>query len=222
MRHRFMLLAIIIIVFAAVGFAEKHEFIFALYGAAAGNGCSYADALKAENAALRNQIAAYAGSITPANNGIIARIYASYPFNDQKAVVVDKGSNHAIRSLMPATIGGVVLVGQVTKIFVNHSIVRTIASSDWQIPVRIGPRKVPGLFVGGFAPRITMIPNEKAIAIGDEIIAASQDLPYGLAVGTVESFRTDAQAGIFQEAAVALGYDAHSLTELTLLPWTPD
>ena len=187
-----------------------------------------ADALRIENALLKDQIAAlsvasstYAVTSENASTRRV-NIYASYPFNNQNIVSVDGGIEQGIQPMMPVTIGGRILVGQVTKTFKNYSLVRTLLSPDWQVAVRIGQHKVPGLLIGGPTVRAAMIANDKKISVGDVVIAASHDMPYGLKIGTIESVHPDTAAGVFQEARVHFDYTLNDLTELTILLWTPE
>lgn len=214
-----------LVIFAAliiIGFAGKRFLMFGVSRLTSGNRCASADAAQAENDALRERVAACRAPLTGSPKTLRADVYASYPFNNQNVVLIALGADQGIRPRMPATLGGEVLVGQVVETFKHASAVRTIVSPDWQIPVRIGPHKVPGLLMGGPTVRVGMIPADRPVAVGDVLIAASRDLPYGLRVGTVSSVTTSVAGDIFQEATVALGYDLYNLTELTIMVWTPD
>ena len=183
------------------------------------------ETLRAENNALKAALlAAQSVGIVNTNDGklIFANVFAQYPFNGHSLVRVDKGALDGMRVGYPATFGGSVLAGQVNAVYARQSVVRMIGSPDWQIPVRIGPHKVAGLLIGGTVPHISMISADKKIAAGDEIIAASNDLPYGLVIGTVSSLAKDLTGGIFQEAIVTFSYDAKDIAELAFMIWTPE
>ncbi len=222
MRQRLSIIGICVIFVLAGGSALKYALTAAGRNVARWNICVQNNGAQAENNALREKISALtvaSGVFTPQT--VVANVYASYPFNNQNTITIDVGSDRGMQHMMPATMGGVILVGQVTKVFAHQSMVRMMTSPDVQMPVRIGPRAIPGLLIGGPQVRVEMIPQNKKIAVGDSIIAASLDAPYGLKIGTVESFRADTQTGVFQEAMVALGYDPYTLTTLTLLLWAP-
>ena len=178
------------------------------------------DALKAALAGARKP----AGIMVGAHDGtlIFADVFASYPFTGRSIVRVNKGVADGMRVGYPATFGGSVLAGQVTEVHGRYSVVRMVGSPDWQIPVRVGPRKVAGLLVGGTVPRVSMIPADKSVATGDAVITASDDLPYGLTVGTVGSVSAEAVGGVFKEADVVFPYDARDVAELAFMVWTPD
>ncbi len=184
------------------------------------------ETLSAENAALK--VALGVAQSTPDairhEDGtlIFADVFATYPFAGRSAVRVNKGVRDGMRVGYPATFGGSVLTGQVTEVYNSYSVVRMVGSPDWQIPVRIGPHKVAGLLVGGTVPRISMIAADKKIAVGDAIIAASNDLPYGLTIGTVSSISAETAGGVFQEAVITFSYDAQDIAELAFIIWTSD
>lgn len=213
---------IIFAVFVVVGFAGKQPFTRAVGRFISWNRSVPIDVLRAENDALREQIRACKATAAVPAQTVRADVYASYPFNNQNVVFIAAGLDEGVRVMMPATIGGVALVGQVIQTFKHSSAVRTITSPDWHIPVRVGPSKAPGLLIGGPTVRVSMIPATLTIAVGDAIIAASKDMPYGLRVGAVSSVAATTAGGVFQEAAVKLGYDLYNLTELTIMLWIPD
>ena len=213
---------VIFAVFIAGGFLGKQSLMRAVSRLLSWNRHTPIDAMMVENDALREQVAACKAWGAVSAHTVRADVYASYPFNNQNVVLIAAGSDEGVRVTMPATIGGAVLVGQVIQTMKHGSMVRTISSPDWQMPVRVGPYKAPGLLMGGPTVRVGMISTTLKITVGDAIIAASKDLPYGLRVGTVSSVSATASGGIFQEAAVKIGYDLYTLTELTIMLWTPD
>ncbi len=182
------------------------------------------EALRAENAALKTALLAAYSAAPAIQDGkmLFADVFAEYPFTGRSSVRVDKGKQDGMRVGYPATFGGSVLVGQVTEVRSRYSVVRMVGSPDWQIPVRVGPHKVAGLLVGGSVPRISMIAADKAVAAGDEIVAADNGLPYGLTIGTVSSLAPDSTGGVFQEAGIKFPYDARDVAELAFMAWIPD
>ena len=183
------------------------------------------ETLRSENNALKTALLATEVSVIPGEHDsklMFANVFAEYPFNGHSSVRVDKGATDGMRVGYPATFGGSVLVGQVIAVHNQQSVVRMIGSADWQIPVRIGPHKVAGLLIGGTVPRISMIPTDKQIAVGDEVIAASNDLPYGLVIGTVSSLSKGLTGEIFQEAIVSFSYDIRDIAEIAFMVWTPE
>lgn len=184
------------------------------------------ETLRAENDALRAALLktnAAASAVSQKDGTIIfADVFAAYPFNGRSALRVDKGQIDGMRVGYPATFGGSVLAGQVTEVHNRYSIVRMVGSPDWQIPVRVGPHKVAGLLVGGTVPHISMIPADKVVGVGDVVVSASSELPYGLTIGTVNAVSPEAAGGVFKEAGVEFPYDVRDVAELGFMVWTRD
>lgn len=188
------------------------------------NICGDVAAVRLENEVFRERLNALtATSSEPVAAGArVAFIHAAYPFNNSNRISIDKGAAEGVGLFMPATVGGTIFIGQVVSVFKQYSIVRTVFSPDWQVPVRIGPRKIPGLLQGGPVVRVFMIDNDKTIYAGDSIITAGREMPFGLKIGVIDAIRSDTTAGVFQEATVLFSYALTDLTELTLLPWTSE
>lgn len=139
-----------------------------------------------------------------------ARVYSTYPFNNRKTIVIDAGSNDGLTTLMPVAVAPGVLLGYISDITPSYSIVRTVLSSDFKIPVRIGQNSEDALLEGGNAPIASMIERTKKIAAGDPIYTASAQFPYGLLVGTVNAL-TETDGGYFKNAGVQLSYAINEL-----------
>lgn len=227
MRYSFaVIVATLGIFFILAGPAGRYAtFLSATRFVRSGQPLDY-ETLRAENEALKAAIskAAPAGLFLGQHEDAVmfADVFATYPFGGRLAVRVNKGRSDGMRVGYPATFGGSVFVGQVTEVHSRYSVVRMIGSPDWQIPVRVGPHKVAGLLVGGTVPRIAMIPADKEIVVGDDIVSASIELPYGLKIGTVSIVSEDIEGGVFKEAEVAFPYDVRDIAELAFTVWTRD
>jgi cell shape-determining protein MreC len=221
-----VLIAVLGLFFAFMGGARRYQLLLSLNRFVRGGDILNYETLRAENTALKSalSLARPAINTAPQKEGalIFADVFAAYPFTGRSSVRVTKGAIDGMRVGYPATFGGSVLVGQVTEVHNRYSIVRMVGSPEWQIPVRVGPHKVAGLLVGGTIPRISMLAADKSIVVGDVIIAASNDLPYGLVIGTVSSLSTEAMGGVFKDAVVTFSYDARDVAELAFMVWTPD
>lgn len=180
-------------------------------------------ALRLENASLRAEILEISNNIIPFKSDTLAvKVFSSYPFNNKNLLSINKGREQGVVEGMPVAVGDQIIVGQVSQAFKNYSLVRTIFSPDWEIPVRIGEKKVPALLIGGPELRLTMIVNDKPIFDGQTIFAAKNNLPYGLKIGEVANVTNDSATGVFKEAGVKLDYDFNDLTDLSVLLWTAD
>ena len=214
------------IFFAFMGSDARYRLLLSVNRFVRGGDALDYETLRAENVALKSAL-----SLAHSPNGsalqkdgtlIFADVFAAYPFTGRSSVRVNKGAADGMRVGYPATFGGSVLVGQVTEVRNRYSIVRMVGSPEWQIPVRIGSHKVAGLLIGGTASRVSMISADKSIAVGDTIIAASNDLPYGLTIGAVSGVSAETAGGVFQEAGVIFSYDARDVAELAFMVWVPD
>ena len=179
--------------------------------------------LELENEKLRAQIWQLENKLPlPVKEVLRGQIHSSYPFNNKNLLSINLGRVQGAAVGMPVTIDGHILIGQISEVFKNYSLVRTIFSPDWELPVRIGPRKVPALLVGGPSPKLKMISQDRKVSEGEVVFSVSQDLPLGLKIGEVTAIESDQATGIFKEASVKLGYEINDLTELIILPWTAD
>lgn len=221
-----VLVAIFSIFFILAGPAGRYAFFLSVSRFVHGGQPLDYETLRAENDALKAAVlkATPAGLFLGQHDGTVmfADVFATYPFAGRSMVRVDKGQSDGMRVGYPATFGGSVLAGQITGVHNRYSVVRMVGSPDWQIPVRVGPHKVAGLLIGGTVPRISMIPADKEIAVGDVIVSASIDLPYGLSIGTVSAVSEGAEGGVFKEAEVTFPYDARDIAELAFTVWTRD
>ena len=176
--------------------------------------------LRQENEELHAQLQKYqASSIKQqAVNGnyLTARVFSTYPFNIKNKITVNIGEKQGIKKSMVATVGENILLGQVTDVFENYSVIQTIFDPDWQLPVRIGKEEINGLFKGGNEPKVILIEKEKEIQINDIVYSASQEFPYGLKVGEVVEIKETA-AGVFKEAILKMPFNVGELREIKIL-----
>ncbi len=221
-----LLIAILGIFFVSAGSAGRYAIFLAIGRFFNGGHVLDYETLRAENDALKAAVAGArpAGLFLSEHDDalIFANVFAAHPFAGRSTLNVDKGRSDGMRVGYPATFGGSVLVGQVIEAHSRSSVVRMVGSPDWQIPVRVGPHKVAGLLMGGTVPRVSMIPADKEIAVGDAIISASIDLPYGLTIGTVRAVSADAEGGVFKDADIAFPYDMRDIAELAFTVWKRD
>ncbi len=134
---------------------------------------------------------------------IEANVFSTYPFNMKGVISVDHGSDDGVTGGMVATVADSILLGQVTEVDHHSAIIRTIFDSHWQLPVRIGPDKVNGLFQGGNDPKVVLV--EKPVKIGDGVFSAAKEFPLGIKIGEIKDIKQDA-SGIFKEATIRTPY----------------
>lgn len=209
--RRYFLIAIIIAIVAATYLADffiKKE-------------CSFDEVLrlKQENENLRAQIQLlkFNGQNSILNtNFITAKVFSTYPFNIKNKITINAGEKQGIKKSMVATVGENILLGQVTDVFENFSVIQTIFDPAWQLPVRIGKEEINGLFKAGNEPKVILIEKEKQIQTDDIVYSASQEFPYGLKIGEVAEIKETA-AGVFKEAVLKMPFNVGELREIKIL-----
>jgi rod shape-determining protein MreC len=175
--------------------------------------------LKQENENLRAQIQQQTVNNqqpTISGNYLTAKVFSTYPFNVKNIVTINIGEKQGIKKSMVATVGENILLGQVTDVFENFSVIQTIFDPDWQLPVRIGKEEISGLFKAGNEPKVILIEKEKQIQTDDIVYSASQGFPYGLKIGEVAEIKETA-AGVFKEAVLKMPFNVGELREVNII-----
>ncbi len=143
------------------------------------------------------------------------KVYSTYPFGNRGEIAIAAGAKNGLRVGDVVTYGDNVLIGKITKVFESVSIVETIFSPSWQSAVRIGGSEIDALLQGGNELTLTFIPIEAEIHDADLVITASQDLPYGLGIGTLKEIRT-APGNAFKEATVLPSFQFKELRDVNI------
>lgn len=132
-----------------------------------------------------------------------ANVFSTYPFNMKDTISIDRGSDDGVSAAMVATVADSILLGQVISVDGHSSVIRTIFDSHWQLPVRIGPDNINGLFEGGNDPKVVLV--EKSIKVGDGVFSAAKEFPMGIKIGEIKDIKEEA-GGIFKEATIRTPY----------------
>jgi cell shape-determining protein MreC len=136
---------------------------------------------------------------------VSASIYSYYPLNVSDELLINVGSEQGISEGMAVFADKGILLGQVIKTYAGQSVVKTILTPDWEIPVKIGANKVDALYVGGHSPKLTLISKKKVVLGGETVVSASKDLPYSIELGQVGELRETVE-GVFREADIIIPY----------------
>lgn len=143
---------------------------------------------------------------------ILAKVFSTYPFNIKGALTIDKGSNDKIKNGQVVLASENILLGQISEVYDDSSVVRTIYDPNWQLPVKIGEEKINGLFVGGNDPKITLL--EKPVKVGDAVFVNSKDFPELIKLGEIKEMKQES-GGILKEVAIIKTlYNINSLDEV--------
>lgn len=152
----------------------------------------------------------------------VAPVYAvSAGYRNELAIA--QGTDRGIRAGDPVLLVDLqtnpvpTLVGMVRDASRSTASVQTLSDPAWRSAVRIGTSSVDALLVGGLSPTLTTIPKGAPVAVGDTVISADANLPYGLFVGTVAEIH-DARDGVLREATLALPYAVTSLRAVDVVP----
>lgn len=174
-------------------------------------------ALQLENQSLLAQLSKLENdpSLKTRQNKTLLKVsvYSRYPSNSQNQLLINAGTKDFVKVDDIALASEFIFLGQISSTLKDQSIVRTIFDPSWEIPVKIGKDKVDGLYVGGHFPKITLISKGKTILVGDSVIIASEDLPFGLSIGVIEEV-ADKKDELFKEATLRFPYNVSQLNEL--------
>lgn len=146
-----------------------------------------------------------------------AKIFSTYPFNNRNSFAINLGSNNGIQPKMAVLAGEGVLLGQISEVFKNYSLVKSIFDPNFKIPVRIGSNEINALFEGGNTAMVTMIDKKSIIAIGDSVYTSSSDFFYGLRIGEIAEIFDQDEKNIFKKSVIKIGYNFNDLREVLVL-----
>jgi len=166
--------------------------------------------LQTENESLRAEIIGF-----KINHEGEVKVYSSYPFNNKKDVSISGGLNLGFKKGDAVTVNSKILVGQISEVLSNSSIVKTVYDPDWEIAVRIGEKEIDGLLKGGLSPVIDFIKSDAEVVAGDIILTASPDLPYGLEIGKIKSVK-DNPGSPFKTAEIEFAISLNSLRDVSV------
>lgn len=143
------------------------------------------------------------------------KIFSTYPFNHKAEITINIGADQNIKVGSIVTVEGRFILGKITQVFSDYSIVQTIFDVNWKMPVRIGKSGIDALLVGGLEPKLTMIAMDKQFSIEETIYSAGAGFPYGLEIGKIKDV-TEESTGVFKEAALKLPYNFNELREVVI------
>lgn len=177
-------------------------------------------ALRARVATLEQQLLdAQTRTASTTSASTTAKVFSVYPFNAKNRIFITAGSDRGV-AVGDAVVGeGNVFVGRVVTVYPRASEVMTIFDQNFSMSVRVGSGEVDGSLQGGVTPRVVYAYAEKSQSIrtGDTIISADKAYPYGLVVGTTQSFQED-RSGSFFDSDVETPYAIKDLRTVFIFP----
>ena len=167
--------------------------------------------LEQENADLRAEL--FRETIMPEDSAIV---YSSYPFNSKSEIIISWGENRGVLVGDAAIYGTSIFVGRVKEVTLDKSVVTTIFDPGFETSVRIGTSGIDALMRGGNELVLEFIPGEAKIEVGDKVVTAGSDLPYGLEIGQIGEVRTKA-GSVFQSATLKPSFEIKTLRDVSIL-----
>ncbi len=137
---------------------------------------------------------------------IAASVIARDPSGLQNFFTLDKGSDQGVREGMAVVVEAGVLIGRVTKVFSDTSIVTLITNQESVVNVETSKSAVRGVARGehGLNVKLDMVEQGKELAVGDGVVTSGLggEYPRGLLIGTVShiGFSDDK---LFQQATIS-------------------
>ncbi len=144
---------------------------------------------------------------------IRSKVYSSYPFSNKSLIEINSGSKNGVLKGDAVLYENVYLIGEVSEVYDDFSIVKTIFDPSWKMSVKVGPQFADSLFVGGRNPKLSLISKKYDIKNGDNVISASKFYSYGLAIGKVDSLINSSGSG-FLESEIIFPYDLALISEV--------
>ena len=167
--------------------------------------------LQQENANLKAQL--FKEAIVPQDSAIV---YSSYPFNNKSEIVISWGTNEGVAVGDVVTYGNNIIVGQVREVTAKNSVVTTIFDPNFETAVRIGTGSVDALMRGGNELTLEFIPGDANIEVGDRVVTASPEFPYGLELGQIKVIDTKG-GSVFKSATLEASFEIKALRNVSIL-----
>lgn len=138
-------------------------------------------------------------------HSIRAIVYSRYPLNFKSELLVNAGTREKVSRGNAVTFGGM-LIGKVSNVFDETSLIQTIFDERFQLAVRIGKNGAEALLKGGSFPTLNLISLTAMVEKGDIVYSAGPDFPYGLPVAEIKDVRPSDDK-LFQAATFNVPYD---------------
>ena len=203
------------------------------------------EALLAENEALRQQIAEMeednrlADAISRENDRLkdllnFKQNNESYELVDSyvisrsssdwiSSITIDKGTSSGIKEGMCAVTANGEVVGVVTEVGVNYSVVKTVLDSSLEVSATIASSGYSGMVTGGYSTgqvgylRMNYLPSSAVIRNRDQVVTAGSTVyPRNLILGYVVDAGIG-DTGVAKYAVLEPAADIHNLEQVFIL-----
>ena len=179
------------------------------------------DAQRERRALLDIQELDFAGDIP----NVPARVISNTPSNFELAVIIDRGTDHGIAKDMPV-LAGAGLVGRVTEVSSNRSVVRLLTDLTFSVGVRLTSSGDVGIATGrgrNDPMRVDLVDATTNVGRRELVVTSGLQqsvFPAGIPVGRVESARSVAGEDEKRVTIKPL-VDLKRLAFVKVLQWSP-
>lgn len=163
--------------------------------------------LEVENQMLRARVQELGRNprivVSPEGKFIAADIYLNYPFTQKSKFLINAGARAGVREKM-AALSGDALIGIVEQVFEDAGVIKTLFDPSMKVKVLIKNgigKRIPALLEGG--PILSVTLASKEIAVGNEVVNADEQFPFGWKIGSVKTIVFD-PASAYAKAEVKL------------------
>lgn len=155
-----------------------------------------------------------------ARTTVAAEVISRNPDNWFEQVTIDKGERDGIK-VGSACMTAQGIVGQVTSVTENASVVRLLTDPDQKIAVLIERINQPGVLVGNHRapPQIEFVPVGTAVDVGDKVMTLGNGgiFPAGHQVGTVSAVHRDTN-GTTLSIEIKPSENFYNLRQIIVIP----
>lgn len=145
------------------------------------------------------------------------KVYSIYPFNNLKSIAIAGGGADGVKEGSIVTYGRNIIIGKVSRVFDNYSIVDTVFDPGWKMEVRVGEGQTDGLFTGGGKMVLSYVAKKADIKSGDIVFTAGLGFPYGLEVGKIKEV-ADNPTSPLKEAIIDPAMRLNELRNVSIHP----
>lgn len=174
--------------------------------------------LEEENVELKKQLNFVQHS---ASKTLTASVVGRNADSIEKTVIINAGQNQGLKVGLPVTVGEGVLIGRITKVEDELSVVRLLSDNQSKIlATLLNKNRSLGVVEAGFGSSVHMgfIPRNEVVMIGDQIVTSGQEveIPKGLLIGKVVSIENEAYQP-FQQATLEPAANLEKLIDVTVI-----
>lgn len=139
----------------------------------------------------------------------------------EKTIIINAGQNQGVKVGLPVTVGDGILIGRITKVEDELSVVRLLSDNQSKIlATLLNKERSLGVVEAGFGTSVRMgfIPRNEVVMIGDQIVTSGQEvgIPKGLLIGKVVSIENEAYQP-FQQAVLEPTVNLEKLIDVTII-----